>query len=442
MMSQQTTLQERVRMGELAQQGLTDRQIAVQVGWSEHTVRKWRRKHTRAGRAGLASQLGRPRRGALSAFPSEISATLRRWREAHPGWGPRTLQVELRLHFGETLGQVPSVASIGRFLHEQGLSRPYEKHRPLPAPVPQTAQEPHQVWEMDGRGYSQVAGVGLVVLLNLNDRCSHARLLSYPVWVGEQRCSRHPDTEDYQTALRLAFSQWGMPHQLQVDHESVFVDNHSKSPFPTRLHLWLIALGIEVVFIRLGRPTDQGLTERSHQLWEAQCLLGQHYDSWFALYDTLRQRRDFLNYHLPCSTLNDCPPLQAFPQANHSGRAYRPEYEQDLLDLQRVWTYLAQGRWFRLSSKAGTFCLGGQVYYLGHPWHSVPLEITFDPADSCLLCYDAAGQLAARRPIQGITHQSLMGALPPWAQLPAFQLALPFQWADSQPVRLLETLPV
>lgn len=441
-MNRQTTLQERLRIGELAQQGLTDRQIAAQIGWSEHTVRKWRRRQAQGGRTGLALQLGRPRRGALSAFPSEIRTTLLQWRQAHPGWGPRTLQAELRLHLGQAAGQLPSVASIGRFLHEQGLSRPYEKHQPLPVPAQQTVQQPHQVWEMDGRGYSRVAGVGLVVLLNLNDRYSHARLLSYPVWVGDQRCCRHPDTEDYQTALRLAFSQWGMPQQLQVDHESVLVDNHCKSPFPTRLHLWLTALGVQVAFIRLGRPTDQGMTERSHQLWEAQCLVGQHYDNWLALYDALRQRRDFLNYHLPCSTLADVPPLLAFPQARHSGQAYRPEYEQDLLDLQRVWTYLAQGRWFRQSSQACTFCLGGQVYYLGQPWQSVPLEITFDPTEGHLVCYDEAGHLAARCPIQGITRQSLMGTLLPWNNLPAFQLALPFHWADSQPVRLLETMPV
>jgi hypothetical protein len=441
-MNKRTTLEERRQIGTLAELGLTDPQIAERVGWTVHTVRKWRRKHTGEGRAGLASRMGRPQQGALSTFPAALRDTLKHWREAHPGWGPQTLHAELRIA-PACVGQPwPSPASIGRFLREQQLTRRYEKHQALPTPSHHPAEQPHEVWEMDARGYGQVPDVGVISLLNLNDRYSHARLMSYPVWVGNHRCTRHPTTEDYQTALRLAFTDWGLPRRLQVDHASVFVDNQSKSPFPTRLQLWLLALGVDLVFSRHGRPTDQGMTERSHQVWEAQCLRGQHYETWQALYATLRQRRDFLNYQLPCAALAAVPPLLAYPQAVHSGRAYRPEWERDLLDLERVWTYLAQGRWFRQTSNVYTFCLGRQVYYIGKPWQYAPLEITFDPTDHRLVCLDDAGDLATRCPIQGITPETLMGTLATYIKLPVFQLALPFEWADFQAVRLFETIPV
>lgn len=438
-MSKQTTLEERLRIGALAEVGLSDREIAVRVGWSCHTVRKWRRRQAQAGRVGLVTRMGRPAGGALSSFPVGLRDTLVRWRESHPGWGPQTLYAELRLHGDERWQRIPSPASIGRFLRERGLTRPYEKHQALPAPPRQPADGPHDVWEMDARGYSRVPEVGVVSLVHLNDRCSHLRLLSYPVWVGQQRCTRHPDTEDYQTALRLAFSQWGLPRQVQVDHESVFVATDAKSPFPTRLHLWLLALGVELVFSRLGRPTDQGMTERSHQLWAAQCLTGQSFADWQALYATLAQRRDFLNAHLPCASLAHRPPLVAFPQATYSGRAYRPEWEADLLDLDRVGSYLAQGRWFRQTSQACTFSLGSCVYYIGRPWRAVPLVITFDPTDRHLVCSSAPDEVLARCPIQGITPELLMGRMASAVNLPAFQLALPFQWSDFQTVRLCET---
>lgn len=441
-MSKQTTLEDRLHIGMLAQAGWTDRQIAAEIGWSEQTVRKWRRRQHREGQTGLASRMGRPKGGALSTFPDTLRATLIRWRTAHPGWGPQTLHAELRTGRGVADHRLPSPASIGRFLREQGLTRPYQKHQTLPAPVRYPADQPHDVWEMDARGYSKVPDIGVISLVNLNDRCSHARLISYPVWVGHQRCTRHPDSEDYQTALRLAFTDWGLPRQLQVDHESVFVDNQSKSPFPTRLHLWLCALGIDLVFSRPGRPTDQGMTERSHQIWEAQCLVGQLYGDWHALYGTLHQRRDFLNYVLPCATLAHVPPLVAFPHAVHSGRGYRPEWERDLLDLKRVWADLARGRWFRTTSKDCTFSLGRQVYYLGKPWQHVPLDITFDPTDQHLVCHNEVGDLVARCPIKGITLATLMGTLATWINLPVFQLALPFDWADFQAVRLFETIPV
>ena len=52
-----------------------------------------------------------------------------------------------------------------------------------------------------------------------------------------------------------------------------------------------------------------------------------------------------------------------------------------LLDLQRVYACLAQSSWFRLTSKDGTFSLGGSVYYLSLPWAGPQLEITLAPHD-------------------------------------------------------------
>ena len=441
-MSKRTMLEDRLQIVSLAEAGWSDPQMAKQTGWSVHTVRKWRRRGQRQGRAGLASPMGRPAKGPLSTYPANIRHTLKTLREAHPGWGAKTLRVELERD-AHLVGQAPpSVASIERFLKAEGLSRVYEKHHELPEPDRQPAEQPHEVWEMDARGYSKIPEAGVISLVNLNDRCSHARLLSYPVWVGRQRCSRHPDTEDYQTALRLAFTDWGLPGQLQVDHESVFVDNISKSPFPTRLHLWLVALNVGLIFGRRSRPTDQGLTERSHQLWAGQCLAGQHFADWDHLYQTLHERRDVLNYDLPCASLDNQPPLVAFPDASHSGRNYRPEWEHDLLDLSHVWNYLAQGRWYRKTSKDYTFSLGGHVYYIGKPWQLVQLEITFDPSDQHLVCLDEVGELAARYPIKGLTLDALMGTMATYINLPMFQLALPFDWADFQPVRLFEGISV
>lgn len=436
-MSRVTTLEERIQIMEWGQAGLTDKQIAQRLARPLSTVRKWRRRAQRGGRGALAAAVGRPKQGALASFSPILRDTLRQWRQQHPGWGPQTLRAELAC---AGMGRLPSVASIARFLKAQGLSRAYERHQVLPQPNPQPAVAAHQTWELDARGYEPVAGVGIITLLNLNDRFSHVRLLSYPCQVGQHRWQRHPTTHDYQTALRLAFTEWGLPQRLQTDHGSVFVDNHSTSPFPTHLHLWLQALGVDLILGRPAQPRDQAMTERSHPLWERQCLQGQHYQDWLHLYHTLRQRRTFLNNHLPCRSLQGHAPLQAFPQARHSQRPYRPEWEAQLLDIQRVWRYLAQGRWFRKASKDGTFSLGGQVYYLGLPWAHQALEITFSAHDQHLNCLDNAGQLITRKPLQGITVKTLMGALYDHFHLPAFQLVLPFSGEPQSVIRLFATL--
>jgi len=391
-MSTHTTMEERIEIMERSKKGEPAWRIARDLGCMPETVRKWRRRGHQQGRTGLVSHMGRPKQGALSSFSMEIRETLIRWRTAHPGWGAHTLYAELKRQPCFAAQKLPGTASISRFLQEHEFPRPREKHNELPDSDREQTGAPHMVWEMDARGYQYIPDVGMITLINLNDRFSHARLLSYPCQLGEKRVIRHTNTADYQVVLRLAFTDWGLPFCLQVDHESVFYDNKTKSPFPTILHLWLRALGIRLTFGRVRLPTDQAMTERSHQLWSGQVLDGQCFSNWQDLYDSLQKRRDFLNYHLPCASLKQ-PPLCACPQAKHSGRMYRPECEADILDLQRVYEYLAQGKWFRRISANGTFSLGGNVYYIGRKWQRHQLEIRFDAVEQKFLCYDEPGNL-------------------------------------------------
>jgi hypothetical protein len=440
-MAHHTTLEERIQIIEYGQAGMTTMQIAQQTGWRPSTIRKWRYRARRHGRKGLASKMGRPKRGALSSFPTRVRERLRDWGNSHPGWGPKTLATDL-VRDPEFAGQrLPSLASIGRFLKEEDLTKRYERHSHLPESTAQKASAPHETWEMDARGHDKVANVGIISLINVNDRFTHLRLLSYPLQVGTHRVERYGDTEDYQTVLRLAFTDWGLPQQIQVDRDSVFFDNKSKSPYPTRIHRWLIALGVSLTFGRPSRPSDQGQTERSHQIWAAQSLEGQQYESWTQLYLTLRERRQFLNELLPCSALDGLPPLQAFPQARHSGRCYRPEWEAQLLDLQRIYAYLAKGRWFRLISKPGTFSLGGEIYYLDYRLAQSQIEITFDAADQHLVCFAADGELIKRLPLKGLSIDTLMGSFPSQFNLPMFQLHLPLDWQSLRALRLFEIFP-
>lgn len=436
-MAVMTSLAERIDIVESSTAGEAAWRISRRLGWRQSTIRKWRKRGRKWGRAGLVSHMGRPARGALSSFPEEVSATLLRWRQEHPGWGPVTLRKEMEQHPAFKGQKLPAPAHIGRFLRGKGLTKPYERHQQLPQ-AEKPVGLPHEVWEMDAQGYQFIPEVGQVTLINLNDRGSHLRLISYPCWLGNKRVERHANTGDYQTALRLAFVDWGLPQALQVDHESVFFDNKSKSPFPTLLHLWLVALGVMLHFGRYGRATDQGMTERSHQLWSGQVTEGATFANWQALYDALYQRRDFLNTILPCASLDGQPPLVAYPQARHSGRPYRLEWEGELLDLERIYAYLGRGRWFRRVAANGIISLGSTVYYVGRKWKQQQIEVTFNPDARQFSCFDTAAQLLKTFPLRGISIESLMADVFPLVHFPVFQLALPFSWKEQRVIRLYE----
>ena len=226
--------------------------------------------------------------------------------------------------------------------------------------------------------------------------------------------------------MRRAFTNTGLPKQIAFDHGSTFYDNTTASPFPTLLHLWLIALGVLVRFTRKRRPTDHALVERTHQTMTQQALAGQRWPDLPTLWAGLDDRREVLNTWLPTPALGEQAPLQAYPEAGHSGRAYRPEWEAELVDLRRVDAYLAPQEWFRQTNCHGEFWLGQQRYNVGKRWGKTEVAISYDPPTREIVCRPGGGTEELRFAIKGLTGTALMGTVPPLQTLPAHQLVLPF----------------
>jgi len=418
---QTTTLAERVEIGERWQAGQKDPQIAAAMNLRIWTVRKWRRRYQKQGRSGLGSRMGRPRTGALGQSPLELRDTIRDMRKAHRGWGPITIRIELEdmPHF--TGLQLPSRSRIAAFLRQEGLTRKYERHVELPQPRAADPQRAHEEWEMDAQGAIKVPELGRVAVINIVDLFSRVKVGSLP-------CLNpaHPSTQDYQLALRQAFVRYGLPQRMSLDHDSVFFDNSHASPFPSVLHLWLIALGVEVRFIDKRPPMQHSVIERCHQTVSQQAIAGQHLSDEGTLHHSLAARLDFLNTRYPSCSLAGLPPLIAHPEATHSGRYYRLEWEEDLLDMQRVHDYLAKGRWFRRSGPFGQLSIGARRHGVGRAFPNQTFEVTFDSQTLEFICLPADGREKIRVPAQGLTKSALMGELSPLMACPAYQLALPF----------------
>src|SRR6266700_3011923 len=418
---QTTTYQIRLEIKEYAAAGLNDPQIATAVGCSVWTVRKWRRRSLQQGRVGFTAHMGRPATGPVSTFPIALKEAILHLRTLHPGWGPATLLVALKMDASWCDQPLPSRACIARLLKQLGLTRRYQPHHDLPQPPRNSPNTPHQEWQMDAQGIMRVEGVGKVSLISIVDVVSRLKAESYP---GLE--TTNPALPDYQLTLRRAFLTYGLPEILTLDHGTVFYDNTTPSPFPTRLHLWLLALGVQVRFTRKRCPTDHAIIERTHQTMTAQALLGQTYASHAALWAGLDERRQVLNHSLRSRVLAHKAPIEAYPQAIHSGRSYRPEWEEELLALEKVCAYLAQGRWFRSIRSNGFFGLGGYRYYLGKSFAQRSVAIGFDPDDMALICLPEGSEETIRLPSQGLTKAELMGELAALQALPNYQLALPF----------------
>lgn len=205
---------------------------------------------------------------------------------------------------------MPSRARVAAFLREAKLTRRYQKQRPLPQPAPRAPGLPHDEWQLDAQGVTTVSGLGHVCLINIAAVVSRLKIESGPILARIQ-----PATDDYFLMLRRAFACYGLPRRISFDHGSVFFDNTTASPFPTRLHRWLIALGGAVIFTRKRQPTDHALIERTHQTMTWQALLGQSWTDQAALWSGRDQRREVLNIILPSRALGQPPLTQTVPPA-------------------------------------------------------------------------------------------------------------------------------
>lgn len=366
--------------------------------------------------------MGRPHSGTGNCFAIELLDAIKKYRIEHRGWGAKTILAEIIVSQRFINHKLPSIPTIANYLRDAGLVKPYEPNRPLANVGLHRLRRPHQQWQIDDMGPELYEGVGYIGMINVKDIFSKVYVQTFPVSLEHTRC--HPNIRDYQSALRLSFIEFGLPEGIQADHGSNFYENKSKSPFPTTLHLWLIALGITFCWSRVHCPTDQGSVERSHRTTYNQIQRTKTFKNWQQLKAYTDERRNRLNYHIACDTIK-VPPLVAFPNAVHSNKYFNPLTEYKMIDLQKVYLFLAQGEWFRKVSSAKTVSLAGQVYYLNDTSPNEQVRIKFDVVSQNLFFHNVNERII-KIPIKGISIEKLMGY--PISQIvcPNVQLSIPF----------------
>lgn len=349
--------------------------------------------------------MGRPKRGHLSSFDSSIRSKIDHYRPLKEGWSALTIGIELKLDPGLSQLAQPSVSSIHRYLKSSGKIKPPVKRVALPVEPCALAEHPHDLWQLDAKGNEKAKGLGTVSMINIKDVQSKSYINSYPcVFL---KPTSHPTTAHYQTALRMAWMEFGMNKRLQVDHESIFHENSSASPFPTSFHLWLTGLGIEMCFTPKGKPQKQGIVEKSHQTIQTQVMAGKTYEDEYSLIKACQKRRQRLNYHIPSRATHNLPPLKANPEALCSNRKYEPEQEYKLFKPDLIYQYLCQGQWFRRVGSNKTIHIGGKVYYLSKAIPKTELEITFSLSQKKFICCNADSELIAQVEPKGLSFKEL-----------------------------------
>jgi transposase len=441
--TQATALAQRREMVSLAEEGNTYAAIAEQVGVSFWTARKWIRLGKRFGVENLASCYGRPATGSLTAHDPFVRYVALRLKRQHPKWGAAYVVKKLSEKPSLQGKKLPSSTTIWRYWRSFG-DRLFSKRDPPKSEIA-PSDTPHGVWQLDAKESMHIPGVGLVSFNHARDEFGRVTVM-HRVHAEPER-ARELARLTSETAFqdcRIAFTQWGMPVAIQTDRDTIYVDS-GQSPFPNRIVLWWVGLGIEHRLIPRRTPKRNGTVERSHRTLKERTLENQKFESAEVLQKQVDADWHELNHECP-SRARGChgkPPLVAHPELLTSHRPYRPEWELDLFDLKRVDAYLAGFTWTRSCTSVGQVCMRNIRYSLGYAWAHQDVSISFVPDHRQFVFSQIRSETRkgkdqpkldpVRRDVINLSVEDITGLSSALKNLPTRQLMLPFLMCQTQP---------
>ena len=398
-------------------QGVSLKQIAVELNCSYETVGKWWRYVRQEQRP---ARRGRPSHGVLSTYPQWLRESAVAIKRAHPHWGPANVRLELQHQSQAQPVKLPSLSRLAALFKAVCPEAVQPRLRQqYPEQVPPHVVRPHQRWQLDAKEAIPLGEGELATVLEVRDPVAALMIASRAFVTTTAKGWRKLTLRENQATLRQAFWEWGLPLEVQTDHENVYV-GPAEGNFPSLFTLWLIGLGIEHRLSRRHRPTDQPQVERNHRTTGDMGWKDEHPTTVEQLQAVLDRTRQRYNEEFP-SRAAHCqgqPPLRFDPAAKHSGRPFDPATEWHLFALERVDAFLATQLWSRQVNDTGVVSLAGDHYYVGrvHARHTVTVQ--FIPGLRLFRFTLQDATLIAQLPAKGLEQADIIGYVPAEIALP------------------------
>jgi putative transposase len=232
--------------------------LCCRFEFSRQTGYRFWRRYQSQGPGGLSIG-SRAAHHPGGAWPIIWRERLRQARSDHPRWGPKKLQT---LFPGR---RRPSLATLGRWLHQMHLSTPRRRRRlgpRLPWPNLTEPSRANDVWTVDFKGsFCTRDGVRLYPL-TVRDLFSRYVLCIRIYFYQRQAPLRR--------LFQRLFKRYGRPRIIRTDHGVPWA---SSGPLElSRLSVWWWRLGIQVEFTAKGCPQQNASHEQHHRILKADTL--------------------------------------------------------------------------------------------------------------------------------------------------------------------------
>jgi transposase InsO family protein len=301
------------------QEGVNRRELCRRFGISPQTGYKWLRRGT-AGDEQLADRSRRPH-SSPGRSAEAVEAQVLAVRDAHSAWGARKIVRCLERDGYDT----PAGSTVHAILRRYGRidaangtpGKPWQRFE-KPAP--------NLLWQMDFKGRVALANGAACHPLTIVD--DHSR---YAVCL---RAYGNEQSDTVRSGLEATFDRYGLPEAMLVDNGSPWGDGPGQSW--TRLGVWLLKLGVDVLHSRPYHPQTRGKNERFHRTLKAEVFALRRFRDLGEVQRAFDQWRTVYNLERPHQALDQEVPASRYMASPRPMPASLPRIEYDEHEIVRT----------------------------------------------------------------------------------------------------------
>ncbi|HWG06094.1 MAG TPA: IS481 family transposase [Beijerinckiaceae bacterium] len=309
-----------VRLARL--EGANRRELCRRFGIHPDTGYKWL-KRWNADETALADRSRRPHSSPMKTTEA-VEAGVVAIRDAHPAWGARKIARCLQRDGMEP----PAVSTVHAVLRRHGRIQPSQRAGAANQRFEKEAA--NLLWQMDFKGWIRLAG---------GERCHPLTMIDdHSRYAPCLKACANQQGSTVRTHLQTTFERYGLPEAMFVDNGAPWGGSggDASGRHWTRLRVWLLKLGVALIYSTPYHPQSRGKNERFHRTMANELFALHTFQNLDQVQRALDAWREVYNFERPHEAIGLAVPADRYRQSPRPFPATLPEVEYDADEIVRI----------------------------------------------------------------------------------------------------------